>query len=91
MINVSYLTDKVLTEGWGDPFPGVYATVHPDSFLFLSSVHSNLEDKLGTSNTVHSRILLVFASFCCFGVQLLPCWLLGARRDHIWTRRWRFR
>ena len=43
-LHVSYLSDKVLTEGRGDPFPGMYTTVHPDSFLFLSSIEANLED-----------------------------------------------
>lgn len=43
--DVFHLSDKVLTEGRGDPFPGVDPTVHPDSFLFLSSIQANLEDK----------------------------------------------
>lgn len=43
MLPVSYLIDKVLAESRGDPFPCMYTTVHPDCFLFLSSVQANLE------------------------------------------------
>lgn len=43
----SYLSDKVLTEGWGNPFPGVDTTVHPDSLLLGSGVHTNLDRSLG--------------------------------------------
>lgn len=42
--DISHLSDKVLAEGWSDPFPGVDTTVHPHGFLFGSSVHPNLKD-----------------------------------------------
>ena len=45
MFFLNYLSDKVLTEGRGDPFSGVYTTVHPDSFLFLPRINADLEHK----------------------------------------------